>query len=362
MIILLTGITGQDGGYMVDYLLQHHVDEIECIYGTYRKKQRQESEESKEKEDPPTFSHPKVCMIEMDLSVRKDIFRTIESLKPNFLFNFAGQSVVTESWTHPMHTMSTNAMGVMDLLEAIRLYAPECRFFSAGSSEEFGKVVYVPQDLDHPCHPLTPYGWSKLMARHCVTMYRELYNLYAVHCILYNHEGIYRRKNFVTRKITSHVAEIKKQWIEGRPFEPLLLGNIFSRRDWSDGQDFIRVIWKMMQQPLARNYLLSSNSTHTIKEFIDECFACASLDTEWVLDENDPLQNRLVLNPGGQVVAKIDPRFMRPVDPISMCGDSSKIWKEIDGNEDGVAPTSFRGLVRKMYQHDWDLLHPSTPP
>ena len=168
----------------------------------------------------------------------------------------------------PLQVFDVNTLGVIRCLEAIRKFKPECRFYSAGSSEEFGDVDYTPQDIKHPIKPRSPYGASKAAARHIVKVYRESYNLFAIHSILFNHEGVKRGEEFVTRKITKGVARIKNSLDKGEKFEPLQLGNVNSRRDWSDSEDFVKGVWAMLNQSEPNEYVLSSNETHSVKEIV----------------------------------------------------------------------------------------------
>jgi GDPmannose 4,6-dehydratase len=242
----------------------------------------------------------------------------------------------------------------MYFLEAIREIVPNCRFYSAGSSEELGDVDYSPQDLKHPLKPRSPYGASKCAARHLVKVYRESYKLFAIHCILFNHEGIRRGKEFVTRKITCNIARIKKEIENGLEVIPFELGNIFSVRDWSDSEDFVEAIWKMINQDEPREYVLSSNETHTVKEFIDLTCKHAGFDErllEWVIDETNPLNTVLLYN--NNIILKINESLYRPAEVDLLYGDSDETRKAI-GWEPKV---TFQNLVKKMIEWDIQLLN-----
>ena len=271
----------------------------------------------------------------------------MRELKPDYCINFAAQSFVGESWNSPEQTMDVNALGVFRLLEAIRSYAPNCRFYSAGSSEEFGDVVFSPQTLEHPLRPRSPYGVSKCTARHAVKVYRESYGVYAIHSILFNHEGIRRGKEFVTRKITSNLARIKNSISNGEQFTPLFVGNINAKRDWSDSEDFVKGVWAMLQQPEPRDYLLSSNETHSVKEFIDLASHFAQIpDLRWEVDEDDETNTKLYS--GNKVIVAVSPKFFRPAEVDLLWGDSTETRKALSWEPE----VDFEGLVKKMMLND----------
>ena len=181
MKVIVTGVTGQDGSYMVKYLLNKFNDVK--IFGTIRRLSVKNHENIEDVNDK------RFELINLDITDQSSIINAVINIKPDYIFNFAAQSFVGESWNTPIHTFTTNTLSVMYFLEAIRMFHPTCRFYSAGSSEEFGDVDYLPQDINHPCKPRSPYGASKCAARHIVKVYRESYNLFAIHCILFNHEG-----------------------------------------------------------------------------------------------------------------------------------------------------------------------------
>ena len=240
VVVIITGVTGQDGSFMSDFLLNNTEYEI---YGGARRLSVSNHENIAHLGGEKRFH-----LINFDLTDDHSISRTISQLKPNFFINFAAQSFVKSSWDFPAQTWDTNTMPIIHILEAIRLYCPECRFYNAGSSEEFGDVVYARQDENHPLRPRSPYGASKAAARQLVKVYRESYRLYAIQGWLFNHEGTRRGEEFVTRKITKAVAQIAKQIQDGKPIIPLELGNLNAKRDWSDAEDCVDAVWKMLNQ------------------------------------------------------------------------------------------------------------------
>jgi GDPmannose 4,6-dehydratase len=273
----------------------------------------------------------------------------VKDIQPDYFINFAANSFVGCSWKMPLQVFDTNTTGVLRCLEAIKDHQPECKFYSAGSSEEFGDVDYSPQDLKHPLKPRSPYGASKCAARHLVKVYRESYNIFAVHATLFNHEGTKRGEEFVTRKITKGVARIKKSLENNQKIEPLELGNIYAKRDWSDSEDFVEGVWLMMTQEKPRDYLLASGETHTIKEFIERAFLAADIEGNWTEVENDPIKTKFHRNSAeGETLVKISEEFYRPNEVELLLGDPSRIKLEL-----GWRPkVSFCNLVKKMVQHD----------
>lgn len=336
--VLITGITGQDGSNMLRFLLKNTNCEI---YGAIRRISVANHVNIE------NIIDPRFHLINLDLSDQQSINNNIKTIVPDYIINFAAQSFVGESWNSPIHTFTTNTLSVIYLLESIREYNPYCRFYSAGSSEEFGDVDYTPQDLNHPLKPRSPYGASKCAARHLVKVYRESYKLFAIHCILFNHEGVRRGKEFVTRKITHNIARIKKELENNIPVTPLELGNIYALRDWSDSEDFVEAVWIMLNQNEPREYVLSSNETHTVKEFIDLTCKYANLPhAKWEMDEENPLNSVLKYN--DQIIIKINPTLYRPAEVELLYGDSSETRLAL-----GWEPkTTFNMLVQKMIEND----------
>jgi GDPmannose 4,6-dehydratase len=343
--ILVTGTLGQDGANMCEYLLE---DSENIVFGMIRRVSN------------PNFincgkflDHPNFQLVYGDLTDEVSISKLVQEIQPDYFINFAANSFVGCSWDMPMQIFDTNSLGVMRCLEAIKRYQPNCRFYSAGSSEEFGDVDYCPQDLSHPVKPRSPYGASKASARHIVKVYRESYDLYAVHGILFNHEGTKRGEEFVTRKISKGVARIKHHLDTAMPieaFEPIKLGNIYAKRDWSDSEDFVRGVWLMLKQDAPKDYLLASGETHTIKEFVQKAFSVANIHGSWVEIDGDPLRTRYVMNADQyRPLVEIDPQFYRPAEVEILQGDPKKARKEL-----GWKPEiSFDELVGRMVQ--WDI-------
>jgi GDPmannose 4,6-dehydratase len=354
-VVFVTGVTGQDGSFMADYLLKNT---NYIIFGGARRLSIKNHENISHLENNSRFH-----LVNFDLSDAHSISKIVESLKPDYFINLAAQTFVGSSWDFPAQTWECNTTGVIHILEAIRLHKPSCRFYNAGSSEEYGNVAYVPQDENHPSRPRSPYGASKSAARQLVKVYRESYNLYAIQGLLFNHEGTRRGEEFVTRKITKGVARIKKAIVEGKPFEPIELGNVKAQRDWSDAEDFVKGIWLMLNQEKCRvdmdsnmkieEYVLSSNETHTIAEFVWYAFKAAGIEGGWhgqaeLAEFSISTKDAIKYDPVVSVLVKINPKFYRPAEVDLLLGDSTKARKELGWKPE----TSFEQLVEKMVSND----------
>jgi GDPmannose 4,6-dehydratase len=247
----------------------------------------------------------------------------------------------------PVNHFDTNTLGVMRQLEAIRKICPKCKYYNAGSSEEFGDVMYTPQDLKHPPRPRSPYGASKVAARQIVKVWRESYNLFAIQGYLFNHESERRGEEFVSRKITKAVARIKKSIEKGEEFEPLELGNLESKRDWSHAKDFVRAVWLMLGEEHPKDYLLASGETHTVREFVEKAFEIADFEIQWH-EEDNPVNTKLMDKNTGKILMKINEEYYRPAEIDILLGDPSEAQKELHWEKS----IDFTDLVRRMVQHD----------
>jgi GDPmannose 4,6-dehydratase len=338
---IITGVTGQDGSHMVDYLLAN--TDIDIIAGV-RRLSVKNHENIKHLSDSPRFR-----LIDLDITDQSNVNRVIEEEKPDYFINFAANSFVGVSWDMPENHMNTNCMAVLYQLEAIRKYCPDCRYYNAGSSEEFGDVVTAPQDETHPLRPRSPYGASKAAARHLVKVWRESYNLYAIQGWLFNHEGIRRGEEFLTRKVTKGVAEIFWKNSIGDDFKPIKLGNLEAKRDWSDAEDFVDGIWKMLNQKEPKEYVLASGETHTIREFVETAFAYAGYGAEKCKWVGEGLDEKYIH--GNQLLVEINPKYYRPAEVELLLGDPSRAEKELGW----IRKTNFQGLVKKMVDNDISL-------
>lgn len=365
-VAIVTGVTGQMGSYFAEYLLAKGYR----VVGAVRRLS------VPNRENLQHVKHEAFTVEPMDLGDAHSINSLIQRHKPDLFVNCAANSFVGSSWDYPEQHMEYNALGVLRQLEAIRKYSPLTRYVNFGSSEEFGDVQYVPQDEKHPARARSPYGASKIAARQIVKVYRESYNLYALQCWCFNYESERRGEEFVTRKITKAVARIKHA-IENRlPFEPLELGNLDAKRDWSHAEDYCDGVYRMLQQDPTnlKEYVLSSNETHTVREFVELAFKEAGLTHgSWYNPTLDPKNERYELHYCGYVVGapedstrvihrgdfthepawaktvvKINPAFYRPAEVSLLHGESTLARTEL-----GWKPqNTFQDLVRRMVQHD----------
>lgn len=360
MKVLVTGVTGQDGSYMAELCLGIGAE----VYGMIRRTSTVNDSNYRH-----LLNNPKFKVVYGDLLDGFSIDTLIRDIQPDYFINFAAQSFVGCSWDIPEETFMAGAVGVLKCLEAIRKNRPTCRFYNAGSSEQFGDVLYSPQDIKHPFRPRSPYGAAKLAAHGLVKVYRESYQLYAIQGILFNHESERRGEEFVTRKITKGIGRIIRSIQRGEPFEPIRLGNLDAKRDWSHSEDFVEGVWRMMNQNIYRTdlqawdekqpqkyvkeYVLSSNETHPVREFIELAAKHAKLEAHWQgtgLDEKFVLDNYLndIGNIKSQVIVEIDPKFFRPAEVELLLGDSTPAREEL-----GWKPkNSFDNLVKRMVETD----------
>lgn len=311
---LITGITGQDGSYLADFLLAKGY----AVHGMVRRS----STENFERID---HIHDKITLHQADLLDELSLIELMQDVKPDEIYNLAAMSFVPTSWTQPVLTGEFTGLGVVRILEAMRRVCPKARFYQASSSEMFGKVREVPQTESTPFYPRSPYGASKAYGHHITVNYRESYRLFAVSGILFNHESPRRGKEFVTRKITDGVARIKHGLQQ-----KLAMGNLDAKRDWGYAGDYVRAMWLMLQQDEPDDYVVASGETHTVREFIELAFAHVGLD--W----ND------------HVV--IDPRFMRPAEVDLLLGSPTKTKAKLGWQPE----VDFKGLVTMMVDADMD--------
>ena len=292
-----------------------------------------------------------------DLTDEVSINELVKEIRPNYFINFAANSFVGCSWDMPVHVFDVNAMGVIRCLEAIRNFAPDCRFYSAGSSEEFGDIDYSPQDMKHPMKPRSPYGASKCAAHHIVKVYRESYDMFAVHGLLFNHEGTRRGPQFVTRKITEGVAKLFWQikgargWSDRhdqiKKHTAIELGSLDAKRDWSDSEDFVKGVWLMLNQNDPKDYLLASGEMHSIREFVEKAFEAADLKGQWA---GEGLDEKYIKHAGPHVytLVKINPKFYRPAEVEQLMGDPTEAHESLGWTPEGNIDT----LVEKMVKND----------
>lgn len=355
LCVIVTGVTGQDGSHMVDYLLKN-TDYI--IFGGVRRLSVYNHSNIKH------INSDRFHLVNFDLLDSNNIYKIIEKIQPDYFINFAAQSYVACSWDFAKITWETNCTCIIDILEAIKMHKPTCRLYQAGSSEEFGNVSYSPQDEKHPLKPRSPYGASKVASRQIIKVYRESYNLYAIQGWLFNHEGTRRGEDFVTRKITKNVANIYNCIMKNEEIKPIELGNIYAKRDWSDSEDFVDGIWRMLNQDVYNKnydnqlseYVFASNETHTIKEFIELAFKQINIVGVWKNETDDNINEKFYYTNDKNeeiLLVKINPAFYRVAEVDLLFGNSKKATDELGW----VPKTNFVQLVEKMVKNDIALLH-----
>ncbi len=309
---LITGITGQDGSYLAELLLDKGYD----VFGLTRRLSASNFWRIEHLQD-------RLTLIPGDLLDQLSLIRALERAEPAEIYNLAAMSFVPASWDQPMLTGEFNAQGVTRMLEAVRVVNPKIRIYQASSSEMYGKVREVPQRETTPFYPRSPYGVSKVFAHYITVNYRESYGMFAVSGILFNHESPRRGLEFVTRKVTDGVARIKLGLADD-----LRLGNRNAHRDWGFAGDYVRAMWQMLQQSEADDYVIATGESHSVQELVEVSFAHAGLD--W------------------QKYVKEDPAFMRPAEVDHLIGDASKAHAAF-----GWKPSvDFPGLVRMMVDAD----------
>ena len=286
-----------------------------------------------------------------DLSDNVSLDNLVRDIQPDYFINFAAQSFVGCSWDIPLQTFDSNATGVARCLEAVRRFQPKCRFYSAGSSEEFGDVSYSPQDINHPLRPRSPYGASKAAARQLVKVYRDSYNLYAIHGILFNHESPQRGETFLTRKVTRAAARIALGLDNC-----LYLGNLNAQRDWGHAKDYIEGMYLMLQQDKPEDFVLATGITTTIREFVKMTFVELGIELGFK-GADDAEEGYVVKNTGiynlkeGQVIVKVDPKYYRPTEVDLLIGDPTKAITKL-----GWKPKyDLAALVKEMVASDLDI-------
>ena len=278
--------------------------------------------------------YDQINIINFDLIDYGNILRTITLGKYDEVYNLAAMSFVGSSWDEPLLTYDVNTRGVLLLLEAIRTFSPKTKFYQASTSEMFGKAQEVPQNEKTPFYPRSPYGVSKLASHWIVINYRESFNLYACSGILFNHESPFRGSEFVTKKIIEYFAKWSK-----KPGVPLLLGNLESRRDWGYADDYVEVMWLMLQQKTANDYVIATGETHSIKDFVEATVKLLNKEIIW---KGEGMQTEGLID--GKVVVKSDKKYYRPAEVDLLVGDSSKAKKNLNW----TPKTKFQDLVKLM--------------
>jgi GDPmannose 4,6-dehydratase len=330
---IVTGITGQDGAYLAQILLEKGY----TVYGTYR---RTSSVNFWRIEELGVDKHPNLHLVEFDLTDMSSAIRLLQTTGATEVYNLAAQSFVGVSFDQPVATAEITGIGPLNLLEAIRIVNPKIRFYQASTSEMFGKVQAIPQIESTPFYPRSPYGVAKLYAHWITINYRESYGIFGSSGILFNHESPLRGREFVTRKITDSIAKIKlgKQ-------DVLELGNLDAKRDWGYAKDYVEGMWRMLQADKPDTYVLATNRTETVRDFVTMACKAADINIVW---EGANEQERGIDSATGKTIVAINPKFYRPAEVELLIGNPEKAKREL-----GWEPkTTLEELCRMMVEAD----------
>lgn len=330
---LITGISGQDGAYLARLLLNKGYR----VYGTYR---RTSSVNFWRIEELGVDKHPNLTLEEYDLTDLGCTLRLLERSGAEEVYNLAAQSFVGVSFEQPVTTAKITGIGALHLLEGIRIVNPKIRFYQASTSEMFGKVQAVPQNETTPFYPRSPYGVAKLYAHWMTVNYRESYGIFGCSGILFNHESPLRGREFVTRKITDTVAKIRLGKLD-----VLELGNLEAKRDWGYAKEYVEGMWRMLQVEQPDTYVLATNRTETVRDFVAMAFKAAGMPIEW---RGEGLQEQGVERDSGRVLVRINPRFHRPAEVDLLIGDPAKAERDLGWK----AKTSLEELCDMMVKAD----------
>lgn len=330
---LITGITGQDGSYLAELLLEKGYE----VYGIMRRKSVVDYGNVEHIKD-------KLHLIYADMTDLASLVNAMRISDADEVYNLAAQSFVATSWEQPLATAQIDALGVTNMLEAIRMVKPACRFYQASTSEMFGLVQEIPQKETTPFYPRSPYGVAKVYGHWITKNYRESYGMYACSGILFNHESERRGKEFVTRKITHAVARIK-QGVQ----EYVELGNLDSKRDWGHSRDYVYAMWLMLQQEEPDDYVIATNETRTVREFVEKAFGKAGITVQWSGTGVEEVGKDAAT---GKVVVKVNKEFFRPAEVDILLGDPAKAEARLGWKRQ----ISFDEMVGRMVDTDMELV------
>jgi len=338
---LISGITGQDGAYLAEFLLGKGY----VVHGIKRRSSLLNTDRIDHLYQDPHEVNVRLTLHYGDLTDATNLIRIIQQVKPDEIYNLAAQSHVAVSFETPEYTANADAVGTLRMLEAIRILGLEgrTRFYQASTSEMFGNARETPQRETTPFYPRSPYGVAKLYAHWICVNYREAYGLYACNGILFNHESPLRGETFVSRKITRALARIRAGLQD-----TLHLGNLDAKRDWGHARDYVRAQWLMLQQPQPEDYVVATGKQHSVRDFVVLAGKLLGMEIEW---HGRGAEELGVDRNGGHTVVRVDPRYFRPAEVESLLGDASKIRDKL-----GWAPEiSFEALVREMVESDLAL-------
>ncbi len=356
-VALITGVTGQDGAYLAEFLLEKGY----VVHGIKRRSSSFNTQRVDHIYVDPHESNPSFLMHYGDMTDATNLIRVIQEVRPDEIYNLAAQSHVQVSFETPEYTANADALGTLRILEALRILGIErqTRFYQASTSELFGKVQEIPQKETTPFYPRSPYAAAKLYAYWITVNYREAYGIYACNGILFNHESPIRGETFVTRKVTRAVARIRLGLQSS-----LYLGNLDSMRDWGHARDYVEAQWLMLQQPEPEDFVIATGVQHSVRELVEVAFAEVGIGLSWEghgIDEKGIVEtvngndvdvgsedNSSTMIEPGTTVVRVDPRYFRPTEVETLLGDPAKAKEKLGW----VAGTTFKDMVAEMVQED----------
>ena len=336
---LITGITGQDGSYLTEFLLEKGYE----VHGIVRRASNFNTQRIDHLIENPKIGYKRLHLHYGDLTDSSNLNRIIEKVKPDEIYNLAAQSHVKVSFDVPEYTADVDGLGTLRILDAIKDTGIKTKFYQASTSELFGGIVPEKQNENTPFYPRSPYACAKLYAYWITVNYREAYNIFACNGILFNHEGERRHETFVTRKITSAVSKIYhgKQKI-------LSLGNLDAMRDWGHSKDYVKAMWLMLQQDEPNDYVIATGETHSIREFVELAFKEINIEIVW---QGEGIDEKGVNSKTGEILVDINPKFFRPSEVEFLLGNPSKAEKNLGWKRE----IGFKDLVKLMMKHDLEL-------
>ncbi len=337
-IALITGATGQDGAYLAEFLLEKGY----IVHGVKRRSSSFNTSRVEHLYQDPHEINPRYILHYGDLTDGTNLIRIVQEVLPDEIYNLAAQSHVAVSFETPEYTANSDAVGVLRLLEAIRILGltEKTRFYQASTSELYGKVHSIPQDESTPFYPRSPYAAAKLYAYWIVVNYREAYGMHASNGILFNHESPLRGETFVTRKITRAVASIKLGLQK-----KLFLGNLDAKRDWGHAKEYVRGMWLMLQQDSADDYVLATGETTMVRDFVSRAFSLVNIELVW---QGSGLAERGICSRTGEIYVEVDPRYFRPTEVDILLGSAKKAKDKLGW----VHESSWKTLCDEMVAHD----------
>ncbi len=340
-VALITGVTGQDGAYLAEFLLRKGYE----VHGIKRRASSFNTERIDHLYQDPHVEHRHFILHYGDLTDSTNLIRIIQEVQPDEIYNLAAQSHVAVSFESPEYTANSDALGTLRILEAIRILGLEnkTRFYQASTSELFGKVQEIPQTEKTPFYPRSPYAAAKIYGYWITINYREAYGMYACNGILFNHESPIRGETFVTRKITRALARIKLG-LQDRFY----LGNMDARRDWGHARDYVEMQWLMLQQNQPEDFVIATGKQYSVREFVEAAARCIDVDVEW---KGSGIDEKGINKANGDIIVEVDPRYFRPTEVETLLGDPSKAKEKLGW----VPTTTFEQMVQEMIDKDINI-------